>query len=592
MTAHRITSVQFSKYKTFWDFSLSLGQFNVLVGPNNAGKSTILGAFRILAEAIRKARAKNPVLLESPGGQQRGYEINLSNIPVATENVFYNYDESESPVVKFRVSNGNVLKLFFPAPKICHLFCETKTKPVVSTTTFRNAFPVDIGIVPILGPVEHNEQLYQKEAAREALLSHRASRNFRNIWYHYPERFEEFREFVQSSWPGMDIQLPEIDDTHDKPMLRMFCPEGRIPREIFWSGFGFQVWCQMLTFIVASKSSSLLLIDEPDIYLHSDLQRQLISILRALGPDILIATHSTEIITEVDANDLYLISKKQRSAKPVKSPEKIRDLFSTLGSNSNPILTQIAKTKRLLFVEGKDFIVLSKFAAKLGYRNVALRTEFAVIPAEGYNAAKVKSFTEGVKSTLGENLVTAVLFDRDYRSENEIARDKENLKNASKFVHIHSCKEIENHLFVPDAITRTIIKQIEDRKLRSSNTIIFNKHIRDILSSLTNEMEAQLYGQWSKQRVQSIKSMNSSIDDATINKDVFLEFKEIWSSLESRLRLVSGKELLSRLNQYLQTNFLVSVTATGIIESMSVDEIPTEIATIIEMLDHFSKEIP
>ena len=50
----------------------------------------------------------------------------------------------------------------------------------------------------------------------------------------------------------------------------MFCPEDRIPREIFWAGFGFQVWCQMLTHVIQSSDKALFLIDEPDIYLHSD----------------------------------------------------------------------------------------------------------------------------------------------------------------------------------------------------------------------------------------------------------------------------------------------------------------------------------
>lgn len=306
MNNHRITSVRFTKYKAFRDFTFSPGHFNVLVGPNNAGKSTILGAFRILAEAIRKAKSKAPILIESPTGQQRGYEINLSSIPVATENVFYDYDDSEPAVVRFRISNGNHLKLVFPAPNVCHLFCETQSKNVTGPAQFKNLFPIEIGFVPILGPVEHNEPLFQKDAARDALLSHRASRNFRNIWYHYQDNFKQFKELLQTSWPGMDIELPEVDNSHEKPMLRMFCPESRIPREIFWSGFGFQVWCQMLTFIVAHKTSSILLIDEPDIYLHSDLQRQLISILRTLGPDILLATHSTEIITETDPHDIYL----------------------------------------------------------------------------------------------------------------------------------------------------------------------------------------------------------------------------------------------------------------------------------------------
>ncbi len=91
----------------------------------------------------------------------------------------------------------------------------------------------------------------------------------------------------------------------------MFCPESRIPREIFWAGFGFQVWCQMLTHLIQSGNSSVFLIDEPDIYLHSDLQRQLLGLLRNLGPDILIATHSAEIIAEAEPDDIVLINKQQ-----------------------------------------------------------------------------------------------------------------------------------------------------------------------------------------------------------------------------------------------------------------------------------------
>ena len=59
----RISSIRFRNYKAFRDYSISLNPFNVLVGPNNAGKSTVLGAIRILSEGIRRARAKSPELI-------------------------------------------------------------------------------------------------------------------------------------------------------------------------------------------------------------------------------------------------------------------------------------------------------------------------------------------------------------------------------------------------------------------------------------------------------------------------------------------------------------------------------------------------
>ena len=130
----------------------------------------------------------------------------------------------------------------------------------------------------------------------------------------------------------------------------------------------------MLTFMIQSKDSSLFIIDEPNIDLHSELQRQLVDILKSLGPDILIATHSTEIITEADPDDLLVINKKFQSAKRIKDPSQLQDIFQVLGSNLNPVLTQLAKTKRVLFVEGKDFQLLSQFARKLNRNQVANRS--------------------------------------------------------------------------------------------------------------------------------------------------------------------------------------------------------------------------
>ena len=84
------SSVRFRHYKALNDFSLSLRRINVLVGPNNSGKSTILGAFRILSEGIRRARARKP-------------ELSIESLPVSLENVFTNYNEDEPARIVFRL---------------------------------------------------------------------------------------------------------------------------------------------------------------------------------------------------------------------------------------------------------------------------------------------------------------------------------------------------------------------------------------------------------------------------------------------------------------------------------------------------------
>lgn len=583
----RFTTITFKNYKALKRFSVSLNEFNVLVGPNNAGKSTIVGAFRILSEGIRKASSRKPEHINDSLIKGLGYHVPLSDLPVATENIFTNYDDSEPATIEFKLSSGNKLTLIFPENDVCYMVCVANGKSVKSPADFKREYKASVGFVPILGPVEHNEQLYQKEAARQALLTHRASRNFRNIWYHYPEDFDKFRNMIKSTWPGMDIEKPEVDTSYKKPVLHMYCPEERYPREIFWAGFGFQVWCQMLTYIVRSSKDSLLIIDEPDIYLHSDLQRQLVDILRQTDPDILIATHSTEIISETDPGDLLVVNKKSQSAKRIKNPSQLQAIFGVLGSNLNPTLTQLAKSRRAVFVEGKDFQVLSAIARKTGNQSLANRSDFAVIPVEGFNPVRVLNFSEGIEMTLGTQILKAVIFDKDYRAPEEIKELLEGFKKFAALAHIHESKEIENYLLIPSVLQRAIEKRISERSARSGKKLKFNHEAKSILINISEKLKSRVNAQFLSKRSVYAKSANPNLDTATINQQLLEEFEKLWSDFDSRMKIVPGKEIISELNTYLQDHYSVTLTNSLIVNTMKRDEVPTEILELLLELESF-----
>lgn len=543
----RFTSIAFRNFKAFPQYSIALAPFNVLVGPNNAGKSTVITAFRILAEGLRKARVRNPELLQGPSGQGLGYRMSLADLPVAAENIFSDYNDEEPASIRFRISNGNHLTLYLPERDSCLLFPESEGKAVRTTANFRSQFACDVAFVPVLGPVEHNEPLFQKEAARLALITHRASRNFRNIWHHYPDRFEEFRQVLQSTWPGMDIERPRLDHSSERIRLHMFCKEGRIPRELYWAGFGFQVWCQMLTFILEGKRASLLAIDEPDIYLHSDLQRQLLSILKEAGPDVLIATHSTELVSGADPNDIVVVTRGTRSARRLKDPSQLQAVFHALGSNLNPTLTQLAKTRRALFVEGKDFQIISWFAERLGRKSVANRTSVAVIPAEGFNPQKISAVSVGIEATIGASIAKAAIFDRDFRCPNEIDSISQALRSECRLVHIHRRKELENYLIVPSVLVRAIKGRLDERARRTDSSKAFNHDINAVLASLTDSMQRDTRSQLLAHYLRYEKARRPGVDEATLTTEGLDAFESTWSDLDGRIALVSGKELLAKL---------------------------------------------
>lgn len=592
LETHQFVRVEFNHFKAFDRFTVDLRHFNILVGPNNAGKSTILVAFRILEAAMRTARRQRPVVVRGPRELVLGHVIDIRAISVAEENIFHDYDDTEPATVHFHLSNQNSLTLYFPEQGTCILLLDAQGRRISGPAQFNAQFNCKIGFVPILGPVDHHEQLYEKETARRSLYTYGAARNFRNIWYHYPENFTDFQELLRATWPGMDIQEPELDRTHGKPRLHMYCPENRKAREIFWAGFGFQVWVQMLTHIIKASEVSLFLIDEPDIYLHSELQRQLLGLLRNLGPDILIATHSTEIITEAETDDIVLITKSRRRGRRIRNPSQLEEVLRTLGSNINPVLTQVAKTRRVLFVEGKDFQIIGRFARRFGQANIGSRVDFAVVQIEGFNPDRARALKAGMEHSLGSPIVAAVILDRDYRSEAECEFIASKCNQFCSYVKILDRKEVENFLLIPTAIDRAAAQKVADRARRSGKAAIYQNRAREVLDEFASSKRSYVTSQILTARRLYERSNSPQTHETSVTEASLEAFEVSWANDNSRISLIPGKEALSAINIKFQNDYGITITPTAVIDAMLVDEVPDEMQAILQMLTDFVKAAP
>lgn len=139
----RITSIQFARFKAFSSYSIALDRINILVGPNNSGKSTIIGALRVLASGLRIARTQSPQRIEIGTHHRTAYRIPESSLPISLENVHTDYDSDESKVT-FNLSNRNKLHLVFPSEGGCFLIPENQGRNVSSVAAFQNNFPITI----------------------------------------------------------------------------------------------------------------------------------------------------------------------------------------------------------------------------------------------------------------------------------------------------------------------------------------------------------------------------------------------------------------------------------------------------------------
>ena len=248
----RIKSIEFFDYKTFSRFTVSARARNILVGPNNAGKSTILDAFRISFDALRYAGRRN-AFFKSQGddGVCSTWEVPISAVQTDMRYCVHNFGDGYAKI-SLKLENGNsfIITASNDDPLECYLKTELQARK--NTRFLRDQFPLSLVIIPTLSPLEQNEELVQQDTVERNRYGRLASRNFRNFWLHKTEaEFEAFADLVELGWPGIRVQRPEIERGGQRPIVRMYFRDGPHVREVQWAGFGFQVWMALL-----QKSSS------------------------------------------------------------------------------------------------------------------------------------------------------------------------------------------------------------------------------------------------------------------------------------------------------------------------------------------------
>ncbi len=581
----RITSIQFDQFKAFSHYAISLDRVNILVGPNNSGKSTVIGALRALASGLRIARSQSPQRIELDSRHRLAYRIPEDSLPISLENIHTDYDSIDSKLT-FNLSNRNKLHIVFPKGGGCFLVPESQGGIINSVSAFKKNFPITLTCVPVLGPVEHREQRREKSTIVAGLATHRASRHFRSYWHYFNEGFEDFATLIRTTWPGMEIRPPEVVDAMTGE-LSMFCLEDRMTRELYWVGFGFQVWCQLLTHLSRASGSSVVVIDEPEAYLHPDMQRQLLSILREAGPDVVLATHSTEIMSEADPSEIILIDKRKSTGERLKDISGVQRALEAVGSIQNITLTALARNRRVLFVEGDDdFRLLRRFARKLGMTELSAGIGITALESGGFGSwQRITTLAAGIADALGSRLAIAAVYDRDYFCDEEIANVTSSLTTHLSAAHVHERKEIENYLLVPAALDRAIARTLTERAARTGKAPIIGPTSSDLLREITDSLRDDVQSQIIARRTNYLRT--SGRDIAEITRDSLAWFSPRWDDMTTRVTLVPGKEVLGLFRQRLQTMLGISITDSRIVEAMHKDDIPTDLQRLLQALDNF-----
>lgn len=256
-------------------------------------------------------------------------------------------------------------------------------------------------------------------------------------------------------------------------------------RDIMVEGRGFLQWLSVYTFAL-SPNIDVLLLDEPDAHLHPSLQVELLDELRGVqsvtNRQILIATHSSEILKDVQVELVYSMNKCDMGY--LKNDEGRLRLLSGIGTEYFPLMDAINKSHKILFVENKsDADILSQICSKYSEWPNGL-----VVWSSAIKHKERKVLFCQLNAQL-HDLRAVSLSDRDnevYDSTTPSLHDKtvgEDLRDGEGVLLYRKWRrwEIESYLLVPSVIAR-LIQQKRDLPTYDEARNMLDEFLRTELS--------------------------------------------------------------------------------------------------------------
>lgn len=575
-----LKSLALENFRGFSDHRIEFGPETILIGQNNAGKTTAIEALRVLS--VCQARIPTASYIACPqwlDGACRGagFRVSLETIDFDFANVQHSYNTDRPAILRARNSNYSEVHIFIGSTPD-QVFCQLRPssqKIIHSRAEIGGRSFGKTKVMPPIGSLLPREKVIAKDRLNRYLDGYLAYRHFRNQLWERHSDYKLFRELLESTWQNITIQHFENDHGNSQNEFSLLVREGRFSSEISWHGHGLQAWMQTMWFLARVDKKSTIVLDEPDVYLHADLQRKLIKVIEGLQFDqSIIATHSPEIIGDVPFQNVTVVQKRERVSRPAEKATQIQSALRGMGSLHSIQLAKVAQSGLVFFVEGDDKPFLTDIAYKLGSKYFDAFSKIAVQEIKGkgnwqYALGAAKALT----SASDGEILTILLLDSDFMLEEEKAHFYERSEKEGLILKIWERKEIESYFIDEKIITRFI-------NARSEVNITEND-VNNIITDIERQMNQDIILSFADVIQKSVKPRIEP-------KTAFLRAEKLVANrlaAGARLaHLASGKEFISALSKEFQEKFDVSFGALGLCKEMRSSEVPVEVADVVRKL--------
>lgn len=398
---HIVSKIQIENFKSIVNQDFELSNFTPLVGYNNAGKSNILEAIKwvLRKTSLSSSAFNNPsqpitmvatiqgitsdILDDIDQTHRTRIEPFLINGTLNIKRVQDTPNQSVTQIKLFVLdpSDGvtwqnnptgidNAVKDLFPEP--IHIGAMENSEDDISKSSTTST----IGklLAEIIGPIEmqYGQQVNTALEGLKEILDAEGINRAPEL-----ETFDqEINDKLDAFFPDIKVKVhiptPELKEVFKKGTIKVYENSMSIPRDVSSFGHGAQRSIQMTLIrhladlrLIAqqNQTTTLLLINEPELYLHPqaiEILRKSLNVLANQGYQVIFSTHSPFMITQRDVGNTILVRKNNvlgtfkrttlKSAIPIveqQAPHQLTLMYSL--SNSSNILF----SEKVILAEGK-----------------------------------------------------------------------------------------------------------------------------------------------------------------------------------------------------------------------------------------------
>ena len=568
-----ITLAEFVRFRGFARLRANLAPHAYIVGPNSAGKSTVIEAIALAEQCLKFARRKLPTLrVKHNGCYWKAYPLPPS-IDNQEDPVRHDFGQQETRV-SVHWDTGARIHIIWPEEKdgdeSGYFFLESEDgEQPRNLAATRNLYSL-ITIVPVISPLERSEELKDPAYVEKNGTSRLASRHFRNHAWTMLQTGEWslYKDFCRIWMP--EIELLDVNLDWSTNRLDVFYLEqgSRVPKELVWAGDGIQIWVQLLWHVLRARDSKTILLDEPEVYLHPDLQRRLVRLLDSLSAQIVLASHSADVIAEAPPDGVLWVDRHLGGARRAKSQQMLTALSASLGSTFNLALARSMRSRLVIASDCEDLRVLRLLAKHVGANHIANEHIVSLVQLRQVaNWSDINHLGAIIRDFLPAKVPAVILLEAGLRSETTNQAVVKRLTAPGIHVIFWSRTELENYLLDPATLARASGAAPEALSLQ-----IAEAHTR--LREVT--------------RAKFISERVASAEEGHGQEAVFKAeqmFDTLWADHGRRMELVRGTLVIKEINHWLEGGGYRPVSAQLLAKIIKPQDIVHEVLNVLLELD-------